>query len=121
MRTASPLSTPPRPLLPQLVGTLLAVWWWLASPSPVRADDDLQFFETRVRPVLVQHCDRCHSADAKELKGGLRLDLKSGWQQGGDSGEPAIVPGEPDRSLLLKAVQHAEGVAAMPQIGRAHV
>lgn len=92
----------------------MAVLWVLAHFAPVRANDDLQFFETRIRPVLVQHCDRCHSANARELQGGLRLDLKAGWQQGGDSGEPALVPGEPDRSRLLKAVRHAEGVAAMP-------
>ena len=93
---------------------MLAVAWALVILTPAAADDDLQFFETRIRPVLVQHCDRCHSADAKELQGGLRLDLKAGWQQGGDSGEPAIVPGDPEGSPLLKAVRHAEGVEAMP-------
>ena len=85
-----------------------------ATAHRAGASDDLQFFEARIRPVLVQHCDRCHSADARELQGGLRLDLKAGWVQGGDSGEPAIVPGEPDRSWLLKAVQHADGIVAMP-------
>lgn len=114
MRTASPLSTGCRPGLPPRGGIWLAILWIFSSLSQVRANDDLQFFETRIRPVLVQHCDRCHSADAKELQGGLRLDLKAGWQQGGDSGEPAIVPGDPDRSPLMKAVRHAEGVAAMP-------
>lgn len=78
------------------------------------ADKDIEFFETKIRPVLVEHCYRCHSADSKELKGGLRLDLKAGWQAGGDSGEPAIVPGKPDESPLIRAIRHADGVEAMP-------
>jgi hypothetical protein len=78
------------------------------------ADKDVEFFEAKVRPVLVEHCYKCHSAETKELKGGLRLDLKTGWQAGGDSGEPAIVPGKPDESPLLRAMRHADGVEAMP-------
>ena len=55
----------------------------------VRAQSDMTaehvaFFEAKIRPVLVKHCYKCHSADAKELKGGLRLDLKAGWQTGGE-------------------------------------
>ncbi len=114
MRTDLPLSTRCRPPFSPLVGLALAAFWALAPLSRAGANDDLQFFETRIRPVLVQHCERCHSADAKELQGGLRLDLKAGWQQGGDSGNPAIVPADPDRSPLMKAVRHADGIAAMP-------
>ncbi len=73
----------------QIVVALVASGWAQCA----RANDALEFFEQRVRPALVEHCYRCHSADAKELQGGLRLDLKSGWQTGGDSGQPAIVPG----------------------------
>ncbi|MEQ1825943.1 MAG: PSD1 and planctomycete cytochrome C domain-containing protein [Pirellula sp.] len=78
------------------------------------ADDGLEFFEKRVRPVLVEHCYSCHSAEASELKANLQLDLKSGWRAGGDSGEPAVIPGEPNASPLIQAIRHDEGVSAMP-------
>src|SRR5947208_330698 len=78
------------------------------------AEDRFEFFEKKIRPVLVAHCYKCHSAESKELKGGLRLDLKMGWQLGGESGEPAIVPGDPDQSPLIQSVRHEEGVSAMP-------
>ena len=72
----------------------------------------LAFFEKRVRPILVDHCYECHSADTKQ-KGGLKLDTKSGWEIGGESG-PVIVPGKPDDSLLLKAIRH-QGKLKMPK------
>ncbi|MBS0266586.1 MAG: PSD1 domain-containing protein [Planctomycetes bacterium] len=96
-----------------LCGLLALVTPWLVQAS-LQADDGIEFFERKVRPVLVEHCYRCHSAEAKEIKGGLRLDLKAGWQQGGDSGEPAVLPGKPEDSLLLQSMRHAEGVSAMP-------
>lgn len=74
------------------------------------ADDSqgLQFFETKIRPVLVEHCYQCHSAkavDNKSLKGGLQLDTRAGVLAGGESGA-IIVPGKPDDSLLLSALRH---------------
>ena len=51
-----------------------------------------KFFEKEVRPLLIKHCYKCHSSQAKILKGGLHLDSRSGWMKGGDSG-PAVVPG----------------------------
>lgn len=78
------------------------------------ADDPIEFFEKRIRPVLVEHCYKCHSAGSKNWKGALRLDLKEGWQRGGDSGVPSIVPNNPDASPLLQAMRHAENVSAMP-------
>jgi len=83
-------------------------------PALYGADQDVEFFETKVRPVLIEHCYKCHSAETKELKGGLRLDLKAGWLAGGDSGESAIVPGKPEKSPLIRAIQHADGAEAMP-------
>jgi hypothetical protein len=80
-----------------------------------RADGSgIDFFEKKVRPVLVEHCYKCHSAQAQKLRGGLRLDSKAGWQKGGDSGKPAIVPGNPDDSPLIRAVRHDDRVEAMP-------
>lgn len=95
-------------LAAMLLGVLLAAGWGRA------AEPGIEFFERRIRPVLVAHCYKCHSADAAELKGGLRLDLRAGWQLGGESGEPAIQPGRPDDSLLIRAVRHEDGVSAMP-------
>ena len=98
---------------------ILLVWVLIAGQGRgfTEAAQDkagVEFFEKKVRPVLVKHCYRCHSADAKSIKGALRLDLKSGWQKGGESGEPAIVPGKPDESPLILAVRHDESASAMP-------
>ncbi|MCA9009140.1 MAG: hypothetical protein KDB01_05305, partial [Planctomycetaceae bacterium] len=79
-----------------------------------RADDGIEFFERKIRPVLVEHCYRCHSSESKELQGELRLDLKAGWQLGGESGEPSVVPGNPDQSPLILAMRHNAGASAMP-------
>lgn len=80
----------------------------------VSASADTAFFEQRIRPVLVEHCYPCHSTEAKKLKGNLYLDSKAGWEKGGDSGGPAIVPGKPDESLLIRTVQHVEEDMEMP-------
>jgi hypothetical protein len=72
-------------------------------------------FEKEIRPLLVQHCLKCHGPDKQ--KAGLRLDTRAGWQTGGDSG-PAIQPGKPDASLLLKAVHGKDGLKQMPPTGR---
>ena len=73
----------------------------------------LEFFEQRIRPVLVEHCHECHSASAKKLQSGLRLDSRAGLIAGGDTG-PSIVPGKPEASLLIRAVNHADADSAMP-------
>ncbi|MBT5885940.1 MAG: DUF1549 domain-containing protein [Planctomycetaceae bacterium] len=69
---------------------------------------DLLFFESKIRPVLVEHCYKCHSAEAlrnKKLESELLLDTKAGIRKGGESG-PAVVPGEIESSLLIKAIRH---------------
>ena len=74
-----------------------------AKPTP----DELaavEFFEAKIRPVLVKHCYECHSEKSEALKGGLRLDTRAGIRQGGDSG-PTVVPGKTDDSLLLDALR----------------
>jgi hypothetical protein len=75
----------------------------------------VHFFEQKIRPVLVRHCYSCHSAKSKKARGGLRLDTRDGLLKGGDSG-PALVPGKPQDSLLLKALRHEE--TAMPPKGK---
>ena len=92
----------------------------LNSAAEVFADDraDLEFFEKRIRPVLVAQCYSCHSqaaAKTKKLKGGLFLDSREGMLKGGDSGA-AIDPGKPDDSLLLSAIRYDS--FEMPPKGR---
>ena len=92
----------------------LALITLFASQSAHAATDGIAFFEQKVRPVLVEHCYACHSAQAKKLKGNLYLDTRAGWEKGGDSGEPAILPGKPEASLLIRTVQHLEADLEMP-------
>ena len=77
--------------------------------------DRATFFETRIRPLLAEHCFECHSADAEEPAGGLRLDHGSLIRTGGDTG-PAIVVGDAKASLLMAAVRYEEG--EMPPTGQ---
>ncbi len=70
-------------------------------------------FESEIRPLLIQHCYECHSAEFGKTKGGLRLDSRNGWRLGGDNG-PALMPGEPDASLILKAVGYSDVDLQMP-------
>ena len=88
----------------------------LSAIVATAADDPagVAFFEQKIRPVLVEHCYECHSAKAKKLKSGLYLDSKSGWQKGGESGLPTIVPGKPDEGLFLRYVRHLEPDMEMP-------
>ncbi len=79
----------------------------------------VEFFEKKIRPVLTQHCAGCHSADAQKngkLKGGLYLDSRDGVLKGGDSG-PALVPGKPADSLILKTLKY-DGDVQMPPKGK---
>jgi cytochrome c553 len=85
-----------------------------AAPSAPPAEEaGVAFFEKKVRPVLVKHCYACHSAEARKHKGGLLLDSREGLRTGGDTG-PAVVPGRPGESLLLKAVRHTDDALKMP-------
>lgn len=82
------------------------------ATSLVAADDGVEQFEKQIRPLLVSKCYSCHSAE-KKVKGGLRLDIKEGWEKGGDSG-PAIEPGKPEASLLIKAIGYTDRDLKMP-------
>jgi hypothetical protein len=70
-------------------------------------------FESKIRPVLVEHCYECHSVTSEEPGGGLLLDSAAGTRKGGVSG-PAVVPGKPQSSLLLLAMQHSDSNLKMP-------
>lgn len=80
---------------------------WELYASDAISSDQTEFFEARIRPVLVKHCYECHSTESGKSKGGLRLDSKQAMLSGGDSG-PAIVPGKPEESLLLLALRYDE-------------
>ena len=96
-----------------IVGTLIAL---LARP-PHCCADDADFFEKRVRPILVEHCFSCHSASAPKLKASLRLDSRSGMLAGGDSGA-AVMPGKPEESRLVRAIQYDDVELRMPPKGK---
>ena len=85
----------------------------VASQNPPPAPADIEFFETRVRPVLATNCYGCHGPEKQSNS--LRLDSRAGMMQGGKRG-PALVSGKPEDSLLIQAVRH-EGVQ-MPLGGR---
>ena len=86
--------------------SVVIVLCFVLVASPLRAQDaGVEFFEAKIRPILVEHCYECHSASAKKIRGGLLLDSRPGWKKGGDSG-PAVVPGHPEKSLLIKAIRH---------------
>jgi hypothetical protein len=103
--------------------TLLCSLFMMGLMSPFAGsqeidEQDLQFFETKIRPVLVEHCYECHSAEAAErgkLRGGLRLDSPAATLRGGDSG-PALEVHKPDESLLIAALKYED--FEMPPSGK---
>ena len=86
-----------------------------APPRNALAPEKLEFFETKVRPILVQRCYECHSG--QESNGGLRLDYREGLLKGGDSG-PALQADEPQGSLLLRAIRYQNADLQMPPSGK---
>src|SRR6185503_5735218 len=94
------------------VALVLSFYRATAAESPAAASG-VSFFEQKIRPVLAEHCYKCHSTKATKLKGGLALDSRERALKGGNTG-PAIVPSQPDASLLLKAIQHSEPDLEMP-------
>lgn len=75
--------------------------------DPVGERQRLDFFESKIRPVLIKHCYECHAADSKKISGGLLVDSRQGLLVGGESG-PAVVPGDLKESLLISALKHAD-------------
>jgi hypothetical protein len=83
----------------------------LAAPTP----QQIEFFESKIRPILAQECYECHSTATKK-KGGLVLDSRVGWQAGGESGD-VIKPGDPASSLLVQTIKHEHEDLKMPKAG----
>ncbi|MEW4530298.1 PSD1 and planctomycete cytochrome C domain-containing protein [Maioricimonas sp. JC845] len=104
------------------VAILLLAGLWLMSATPVATAADeaadpaaIEFFEKRVRPILVQQCYECHSTE--DVNGGLLLDSRDGVRNGGDTG-PVLIPGKPDESLLIEAVRYQNRDLQMPPQNR---
>src|SRR5437764_8688205 len=109
------MNTRPHPgPLPALLVLWLLTISIVSAAEPVKAQ--LDFFENRIRPFFADNCYKWHSPANGKIKGGLELDWKGGWEKGGDSG-PAIVPGDPEKSLLLKAVRYTDPDLQMPPKG----
>lgn len=87
------------------------------APGEPNSPEQVEFFEAKIRPLLIENCFECHSGGSKRLQAGLRLDSRLGAIQGGDSG-PAIIPGKPDDSLLIQAIQWKS--LEMPPRGKLH-
>lgn len=101
------------------ISTAAVLGGFLAVTSPAGAQQEqplspqeLEFFEARIRPALIQYCYDCHSADAK-IKGGLQVDGKVALLKGGTTG-PAIVPRQPSKSLFIKAIAYTDSDLQMP-------
>lgn len=100
-----------------LVTSLLLATWFGNACVCANDASQIDFFESKIRPILIEHCYRCHSTKAGKSKGGLLLDSRTGWQVGGDSG-PAIIPFKPEESLVLLAINQSGGTSEMPPDGR---
>ncbi|MEN9576011.1 MAG: hypothetical protein RL514_3866 [Verrucomicrobiota bacterium] len=92
----------------------------VACAAPVFAQDrpltpeENDYFESKIRPALIEHCHKCHSGDKDaKVKGGLQVDSKAGLLKGGSTG-PGLVAGQPDRSLIIKAIRFTDPNLQMP-------
>ena len=97
---------------------LLAIWYRInaadiAKTSAEPTAEGIEFFEKKIRPVLVERCYACHSGQSSVIQAGLLLDSREGMQRGGKAG-PILVPGEPDESLVIKALTYNEKDLKMP-------
>jgi hypothetical protein len=100
-----------------LFGRIVAVCLVLSATAVGQSPTAVEHFEKKVRPLLIANCHECHGGDPGKVKGGLRLVSRAELVKGGDSG-PAVVPGEPSQSRLIKAVRHASDELKMPPKGR---
>jgi Protein of unknown function (DUF1549)/Protein of unknown function (DUF1553)/Planctomycete cytochrome C len=113
------MGNPMKPTAPFLAAFLL-----VSIPTASRAaeadghagipPDQLAFFEKNIRPVLVQSCYKCHSAEAEKVKGGLTVDTKQGLLLGGESGHPGVTPGNAAESSIFQAMLWTDEDMQMP-------
>ncbi|HEY6228337.1 MAG TPA: PSD1 and planctomycete cytochrome C domain-containing protein, partial [Verrucomicrobiae bacterium] len=86
---------------------------FVAIVSANAQSDDIAFFREKIQPILEERCFECHSHKSGKMKGGLTLDSRSGWEAGGEQGA-VIVSGQPEKSLLVKAVRRIDPDFKMP-------
>ncbi len=105
-----------------LVGVLVASGWAITAaradgpkPAETPSPEAVEFFETRVRPILVERCVNCHGP--KKQSGGLRLDSREAMIKGGDTG-PAVVPAKAEESLIIQAISYRHDELKMPPKGK---
>ena len=105
----------PTPSMTPLLAALLlsALSAEAAVPPSKPSATDLAFYEQTVKPILAGACFECHSHEAKKFKGGLALDSAAAILKGGDTG-PAVVPGDVEKSLLIKAIRYTDADLQMP-------
>jgi hypothetical protein len=84
-----------------------------AAGASKDAGDGIDFFGKHIRPVLVEKCYQCHSTQAEKVKGKLLLDTREGLLRGGENGA-AVVPGSPDKSLLVASIRYTDEDLQMP-------
>ena len=94
---------------------LIALYLVAGQPLGLLAGDrqPIEFFEAKVRPLLIEHCYECHSTESGESAGNLRLDSAAAVRAGGSMGQP-LVPGKPNESLIIKAVSYEDNDLQMP-------
>ncbi len=99
------------------LGRVSIVFVFLLIQSEVIAEPINDFFEKKIHPILTKNCYECHSAKSKSLKAGLLLDRKAGWKRGGVNGA-VIIPGEPNKSILMNALRYNNHDLQMPPSGK---
>lgn len=96
---------------------LLSLSLGLFLGSSSRADEASKLYKEKIQPLFQRKCYDCHSAKADDLKSGLKLDTLEDILKGGSTG-PAVVPGEPENSFILKALRYEEQDYQMPPSGK---
>ncbi|MFT4693094.1 MAG: hypothetical protein ACI9OD_005338 [Limisphaerales bacterium] len=99
-------------LNPTRITLLLVIWMAHASHADDRAE--VQFFESKIRPVLAAKCYSCHSAKADRIKGDYLLDTRDGIRKGGASKRDAVIPGDVEGSQLIEAIRYGNKKLQMP-------
>src|SRR5829696_1322102 len=100
---------PPRCVIVLLLAAVAPASFFADVPTREQAE----FFETKIRPVLVERCYQCHSSQGEKIRGGLVLESRAGLMRGGDDGA-VVVPGDADASLLIKAIRYTDPKLRMP-------
>lgn len=100
-----------------LIAICIPIAFLLSLPASADDKAEEKFFREKIGPVLEKNCYKCHSAKADEVQGNLLLDTREGIRKGGDNG-PAIVPGDVEKSFLMRTIKFLEDDYQMPPSGK---